>query len=395
MSDIRQQILSYIQGLSPVSSHSHHLSDGALENFDLDALLRHTYVDWCGVTFDSTPQGRAAYLEKVRFKSYFIWVQRALQELYKLEGPLTPENWDSVSERIRACYRDPRFHLDILREKCGYRKVVVDTYWDPGSDNGHADLFTPTFRVDPFFCGLDHEARDHDGNSALRLYGELPQDLDGLMEYLRRLILQKKRQGCVALKCAIAYDRGLDFELVTREQAQKGLFGGSAAHRKAYQDYLFQKVCEFAAEAGLPLQVHTGMGQLSGARALSLKEAVSRNPDTKFVLFHCSYPWLGDVCALMHLYPNVYPDICWLPILSPTAARRILHELIEVGTADKVCWGCDTWTSEESYGAVLAMREVVSDVLAEKVDSGYFSLQDALCVADRLLVQNASRLYGI
>src|SRR5690606_7204040 len=136
---------------------------------------------------------------------------------------------------------------------------------------------------------------------------------------------------------------------------------------KAFQDYLFWRICEMAAEFDLVLQCHTGMGQLRNANAMSMKDVIAGNPQTKFVLFHCSYPWLGDVTALMHLYPNVYPDLCWMPILSPSAANRVLHELIEVGTADKVCWGCDTWTSEESYGAVLAMRYVLADVLEEKI----------------------------
>lgn len=75
------------------------------------------------------------------------------------------------------------------------------------------------------------------------------------------------------------------------------------------------------------------------------------NPDTKFVLFHCSFPWADDVTGLLHAYRNVYCDLCWLPILSPSAAEYTLHQLIEIGTSDKICWGCDTWTSEESYGA--------------------------------------------
>jgi hypothetical protein len=29
--------------------------------------------------------------------------------------------------------------------------------------------------------------------------------------------------------------------------------------------------------------------------------------------------------------------------------------LIEAGAAERVCWGCDTWTPEESYGSRLAL----------------------------------------
>ena len=42
----------------------------------------------------------------------------------------------------------------------------------------------------------------------------------------------------------------------------------------------------------------------------------------------------------------------------------MLHELIERATLDRIFWGCDTWTAEESFGALLAFRHVLA------VDSG-------------------------
>ena len=66
----------------------------------------------------------------------------------------------------------------------------------------------------------------------------------------------------------------------------------------------------------------------------------------------------------------------------------MLDELIEVGTADKVCWGCDTWTSEECYGALLSLRHVLACVLASKVGEGYVCLSDAHVIADNILYNN-------
>ena len=53
-------------------------------------------------------------------------------------------------------------------------------------------------------------------------------------------------------------------------------------------------------------------------------------------------------------YPNLYLDLTWIPILLYTASNRVLHQLIEMAQIDKICWGCDTWTLEESYGSLLA-----------------------------------------
>ena len=396
--DTKNELLEYMKNHSVISTHSHHLPDSSFEDFTLDSLLRQTYLNWCGIKFDKTRESRANYLEKVRYKSYFIWLQKSLQELYGFDEPLSADNWDQISEKIRHAHQDSSYHLWILKKECRYGRIILDTYWKPGSDDNHPEVFSPTFRIDPFMYGYSRDAKDHDGNNAAVLYGKLPENLTDYIIWIRELIVRNKQQGCVALKSAVAYDRGLEFETVTKEKAEKVFqlrdYERTNEDIVNFQNYLFQLICEMAAEFSLPLQCHTGMGQLTDTGAMSMKNVIERNPETKFVLFHCSYPWMGDVSGLLHAYPNAYPDLCWLPILSPTAAQRMLHELIEIGTSDKVCWGCDTWTSEESYGALLAFRFVLAEVLEAKIKDGYFAYPDAEKVIDNLMIRNAAGLYG-
>ena len=92
-------------------------------------------------------------------------------------------------------------------------------------------------------------------------------------------------------------------------------------------------------------------------------------------------------------HPNVVADICWLPLISPSAGRRALHELIEVCDADRICWGCDTWTSEESYGAWLAFQDTLLRVLEEKIAEGYMNEETAKAYADGILHDNADRIF--
>ena len=399
MYKMKAELSAYMAEHPVINTHSHHLPDDFFKNFALDNLLNQIYISWSGVTFEQTRGSRAAYLDKVRYKSYFIWLQKSLQKLYSFDEPLSPDNWDEISRKIEGAYEDASFHLQILKEKCGYEKVILDTYWEPGSHNGHPEIFSPTFRVDPLFYGYASGIKDHDGNDPTELYGDLPRNITDYVAWNRKIISDKKAEGCIALKLAMAYKRGLDLKTVTKERADR-IFGLKETERTkedivAFQDYLFQCICEIAAELELPLQCHTGLGQLTETRALAMKGVIERNPQTKFVLFHCSFPWTEDISALLHTYPNVYPDLCWLPLLSPTAAKKMLHELIEVGTSDKVCWGCDTWTSEESYGALLAFRFVLAEVLAEKVKDGYFTLADAKEIIDRIMASNAASLYAL
>ena len=399
MTTTYDHLMEYVRTRPIANTHCHHLRDQDFASYDLDVLLKNSYVAWCGVPWSETRESRVNLLEQVRFNSLFVWLHKSLQEVYRLDGPLTADNWERLSSMVREAHRDRQRHIEMLKDLCGYARVIQDAYWDPGSDNGHPDLFTPTFRVNSFLFGYSRTVVDHDGNNALALYDRRIQDIDEYVGFVREMIRLKIDQGCVALKVPVAYDRRLDFEPTTKEAAQRAFVPEGAqageADVKAFQDYVFYEMCKIAAEFDVPVQCHTGMGKLRRTQAMWMREVIEQNPQTRFVLLHCSYPWVDDTTALLRYYPNVYPDLSMLPLYSTSSCQRILHELIEGGTADKVCWGCDTWTPEESYGSLLAFRHVLVKVLAEKVDDGYFSVDDARAVADNITYQNPLKLYRL
>lgn len=396
---IEENLFNYMLGHPIINTHSHHLNDEAFEGFDLERLIENTYLQWGEVKPDNMGESRKIFLDKIRNKSYFVWLQKAIQQLYGIEEMLTVENWDSISEKIKNAHRERDFHIKILEKQCNYKKILAETYWNPGSDNGRPTLFRPAFRIDSFLYGYAKGKRDHDGINPQEEYGELPDNLTDYLAWVRKWILQKKQQGCVALKSAVAYDRGLDFKEVSRQKAERVFLlkddEKTAEDIRNFQNYLFWQICQISAELSLPFQCHTGTGQLTNTRPIELNEMIRRNPETKFVLLHCGYPWIEDIVGMVHEYPNVYPDLCWMPILSYTASQRSLHELLEAATSDKLCWGCDTWTSEESYGALLAFRFVLSRVLTEKIMDGYFSIEDAKMMIDHIMMDNAVQLYGL
>ena len=145
--------MNYISDHKIRNTHSHHLPEQAMVDFDLDKLINNTYLQWQQVTPGTTAESRNAYLEKTRYKSYFVWLQKAIGELYGISEPITAQNWDQISDQIRKAHQNPDFYMDVLKNKCKYQKVIVDTYWNPGSDNGRPELFTPAFRLDLFFLG--------------------------------------------------------------------------------------------------------------------------------------------------------------------------------------------------------------------------------------------------
>jgi hypothetical protein len=403
-----------------------------LQPFDLDVLLRNSYVNWCGVSWDNSAHSREILLEKVRFNSFFVWLQKSLQQLYGESNPLTVSNWQDWSDRIQSAHQTPGHSHAILTGQCGYRRMLLDAYWDPGSDNGSPEFFAPAYRINAFFFGYSARAADHDGNNPYSLSPRpFITELDEYISWVRDSLLAHRAGGCVALKIPIAYDRGLDFDPVSNESAQLAfarltaasvrqpkpavwngrdlavpsnapgnsapLQDGSADPQdvKTFQDHLFFQVCSMAADLDMPVQIHTGMGQGRRTNAAYLQTAIQAFPGTRFVLLHCSYPWIQDISMLVTNYPNVFPDLSWLPLISNQSATAMLHELIERASFDRIFWGCDTWTAEESFGALLAFRHVLAATLAEKVIAGYFSRDDAFQIINAILFKNPQHFYKL
>ena len=209
---IEQELMCYISEHQIRNTHSHHLPEQTMRDFNLDKLINNAYLQWQDITPGTTAESRTAYLEKMRYKSYFIWLQKAIGELYGITDPITAKNWDFISDQISKAHQNPAFYMDVLKNKCKYQQIVVDTYWNPGSDNGRPELFTPAFRLDLFFLGYKKGLRNHDGVSLEEKFGTLPDNLKDYVEWVRKWIIRKKNEGCVALKIALAYERSLHFE---------------------------------------------------------------------------------------------------------------------------------------------------------------------------------------
>lgn len=389
------QILEeYLKGIPVYNTHSHHLPAEQLTDVGLDYLLAHSYLneEWedCGVP------GKEAFCRRFRDRSFYLWLSRALTEIYGIPDPLSPENWEKTDQAVRAAYQDPSHHTRILEQNCGYQHVIVDAYWNPGEKRTDSPVFERTYRINQFLYGYNLTAADHNGNNPYQNYGwKFFGDLDRYLEQVQRKMEEAAESGCVAFKCASAYDRGLDFEAASKEDAQKALASADPTEQDIFhfQNYIFQEICRICAGLDIPLQVHTGLGKMLKSSCRYLTEAIRRNPHTKFVLFHGSYPWLDDLCGLAFSFRNVYVDLCWLPIISTAAAERLLSELLDICGADRISWGCDTWMSEDSLGALLAVRKVLAEVLSQRIETGLLSLERAKELCERILTVNAERLY--
>lgn len=394
MTTIKESLRDFCAHQRIINTHCHHLPQPQQEA-SLAWVLKNAYVSWKGISYD---ENRDAYIRRLSGTSYYYWLAKGLSACCGIFELLNEHNSAHYDARIAEILSNPAADLKLMRDACGYDRVILDAYWNPGGDNGCPALFAPAYRINMFLFGYHQAARDHNGNNPYQCRAfEMPDSIEEYVARMKKEIEARKRSGCVALKCAAAYDRGLDFGPadLTAARTAYGKETASACEIKAFQDFIFDQLCGISAKLHLPMQIHTGLGLDARTNAAQLLNMVCRHPDTTFSLMHGSYPWTDDLLMLVHNHQNIVVDLCWLPLLSPAVCERFLGELIDVCDMDRITWGCDTWHSFESYGAVLAVREVLSASFAKLVQQGRISESYARLYLSHILHDNAAVLYGL
>jgi len=394
---ILPEIRDYIARHRVISAHTHHRPDEDFVNMDLSYILNHCYCAWMEPAPEMEKGAIDIYCNKLRTNTYFRWLQRSFLELYGIE--LSGDTYAELDKRIRQAHTDPNHHIKLLRETCNYEYNVLDCYWAPGTNNGHPEIFKHTYRCDSFLIAYDYNNQTQDGVSAydFAMRKEDTPDFDSFIRNMERAIREGKVNGASTIKLAIAYFRSLDIEKATYEQASEAFLNPNPTEEqiKWFSDFVAFRVVELAGELGIPVCIHTGLGMLYKSNALSLRTLIEENPQVQFVLFHGGFPWTDDVLGLVHNYKNVIADFNWLPLICTSKAVEFIINALETGGAHRMCWGCDTWTSEESYGARLAMEHALGIAMTHFVNDGAFDVAYAKYVITRILYENPKEIFKI
>src|SRR6185503_5321351 len=205
---------------------------------------------------------------------------------------------------------------------------------------------------------------------------------------LERLVDTMAERNQVALKNALAYDRGVDFDEPDEKAARQawGQKSPPAELKKAFGDFVVDRLCRLAGERKLPVQMHLGSALIQGSHPLKAAGLIERHPGTRFLLMHLAYPWSRDLLGMAFVYRNIWLDLTWSFLLSPSHFKPALHEAIEtLPDESRVMFGGDNWHVEETYGTVKLARQLIGEVLEEKLAAGYFHPADAQRLAAKVL----------
>jgi predicted TIM-barrel fold metal-dependent hydrolase len=231
--------------------------------------------------------------------------------------------------------------------------------------------------------------------------------LHDLIKILDLSFEERIKEGIVGVKTVLAYNRSIHYGRTTQHEAENVfncIFdhmgeGISWKEAKPLQDFLVHQLIQRAMASGLPVQVHTGLQEGNGniiinSNPTHLVNLFIEYPRVKFDIFHASYPYTGELTTIVKNFPNVYADMCWMYVISPYVARRILSEWIETLPSNKIfAFGGDYMIVEGAYAHAKMARDNIARVLAEKVEEGYFSSSEAIEFARRILRDNSLEIF--
>jgi len=417
-----QSIRDFIASTGIVDVHEHHLPETTLSpNVNLLQLFQQSYAGGTQArpyplpseTRASDPMLAAAapttwtalapYLESSGSNSFVRNLVRAVTELYGAgEGAITQENWEALDAAVRRRHQAADWCQQVL-QRAGVERVITDPYADPLLDARQAfgRNYNSVLRINSFACGWHTESRDHNGNRAHELLGRLglaPGSFDDYLAALEKVVDSLASRHQVALKNALAYDRDVGFDEPDEPLARQawGKAAPGPAECKAFGDLVVDRLCRWAAERDLPVQMHLGTALIRGSHPLKAAGLIERHPRTRFLLMHLAYPWSRDLLGLALVYRNLWLDLTWAPLLSPSHFKLALHEAIEIlPDESRMMLGGDNWHLEETYGAMTLARRLIGEVLEEKLGAGYFQPAEAERLGAKILRENALRFFRL
>src|ERR1044071_317397 len=417
-----QSLADFVNGIGIIDVHEHHIPELLLNpDVNLLQLFQQSYAGWTQArpyplpseTRDTDPmlaqpgsstwQGIAPFLEQSGSNSF---VQNLVAAITELHSPghraITPDNWQQIDASVRQQHQKPDWCRETLR-RAGIAHLITDPYTDPLLDARAAlgNNYNSVVRINSFACGWHPESRDHNGNNAwtlLRKLGSAPACFDDYLAGLEKLIDGMASRHQLALKNALAYDRSLDFDEPDEKLARQawGKASPSFAERKAFGDFVIDRVCRLAGERDLPMQMHVGTAIIRGSHPLKVAGLIERHPRTRFLLMHLAYPWSRDLLGMAFVYRNIWLDLTWSLLLSPSHFKRALHEAIEMlPDESRMMLGGDNWHVEETYGTMKLARRLLAEVLEEKCAGGYFAEADARRLASKILREKAHTFFKL
>ncbi len=416
--DLFRRIKTAIEAMPAISTHDHLNTFDALpgrvdtergHGMTLPSLWAASYYNWIhrlsrwpsSGSFDDWWERGQFTFRDARATSFYRYMLPAFQDLYGVDfDTINKEQARDLNEQIFDNYRDPKWIEEVVIDRANIELMFVDPFWARLKIERNYKFAVPVLNVSRLI-EASHPDRCQNPLDGPYYYADAwEMEIDTFDQFLAvvdEIFKRARAADAICLKSTQAYERSLRYEQVSRERAAAA-YGKlpqnvTAQQQRDFEDFMFWHICQLSVRYDLPFQIHTGQARIQGSNPMLLVDAIAANPQTKFILFHGGYPWIGETGVIAMRHQNVWIDSTWLPTLSYSMAKRAFQEWLECVPSNRIMWGADSVLPEGIYGATVFTRECLAEALAEKVERGELREEHAIFIGRQIMRGNALELF--
>jgi hypothetical protein len=361
------------------------------------------------------------YLPYIRNTSSFWGVQLILADLYGWKEQITPDNWRRVDALIRERADDRAWHHSIL-DRLNIRRTGTEiARRERGEDDDRLQYalewgFFTRCQWGEFDTALYELercwGRSPESPSPIGSGGRPPTDRvictladvhDAVSHYVNTIPYSR------VLSTATHVSTDIDFRLVSdseMETALKRRDRAGPADRDIYASYIneafltalenhaHQIVFQFSFGAE-PLPFETG-SRLSQRSIAQIAEIIGRHPRLRSQVFLSSRHANQSLCTLARELPNLSLAGYWWHNFFPDVIRLVMAERLDMLPVNKqVGFFSDAYCVEWTYAKAVIVRKQMARVLADKIERGQYTMDDAVAIARAILFESPQTLLGM
>lgn len=362
------------------------------------------------------------YLPLIRNTSCHWAMKTILADLYGWTAPITVDNWKKLDDLIRERADDTVWHHQIL-DRSGIARTCAEyaRRGDGESDDRlqyslewgmfmrcqWGEFDTALFELERAWGGKPEDGASPIGAGKRMVPQRTIRSVDDVYAALDHYVASIPTQYVTSMAMHLSTD--IDYELPTAGAFEEALQRRSTAgsrERDIYAAFVAEELFKrleampkpivfqfsFAAEP-LPFETASRINQKTLAQ---LAELLARHPKLQFQSFSASLHADQTLCTLCRELPNLSLAGYWWHSFFPQTIRSLISQRLDMLPVNRqVGFFSDAYVAEWAYAKVLLVRKQLAAVLAEKIEQGQYSFDEALSISQSILFETASDLLGM
>ncbi len=361
------------------------------------------------------------FLPNIRNTSSFWAVKRILCDLYGWTEPITSNNWQRLDGMIRERAEDRAWHHSILDNLNIVRTGTEIARRENGEDD---DRFEYSLEWG-FFTRTQWGEYDTALYELERCWGKQPtspmpigaggrpsterttRTVDDVRDAVHYYADTIPYDLLVSMATHISTD--IDFCMVSEDAMSAALARRDQAgpiERDIYASYVNEQFLTalekhgeeivFQFSLGAEPLPHETSSRLSQRTIAQIGEFVSRHPKLRFQCFLSSRHANQSMCTLCRELPNLSLCGYWWHNFFPGVIQQVIAERLDMLPVNKqIGFFSDAYSVEWTYGKAVLVRKQLAVVLAEKIEQGQYTFDEALDIVRAIFYETPQTLLGM